>query len=442
MYGERDIDMKLQKKFFNPYGLRARLGLSLAVSAIICIAFFFIINVFFGYIFDHYYETSSFQRAQVQKQFISLQKYIRTNHISTNNLQRLKEWEKEQPVILLELYSGNTCIYNSIYDAPISSLVLDEKQELENIAELYLEDQVVTAFIYSDFTYQHNLIRTGIAIVSSLVLFIILFIRSNTKLIKYICRLNREVQILEGGNLEYNVSEEGNDEITDLARSMNRMKTSLQQQIDAEQKLHLANKQLITEMSHDLRTPLTSILLYLEILKAKRYESQDQLQDYLDKIDIKAHHMKLLSDHLFEYAMSDSTKKQLKPQYVKAAFEPAINTLLSDLRTHGFLVESDIEWNKCFVQVNTEYILRIFENIASNIEKYGQKTAEVRIDTQSTNKYYVFSIMNTYTVPSNKVESNGVGIDIIRNMMLEMDGICNVERSDTTFEITLSFPIK
>ena len=117
------------------------------------------------------------------------------------------------------------------------------------------------------------------------------------------------MQILEGGNLEYEVSVEGNDELTDLANSMNRMRLSFQQQMENEQQLYLANRKLITEMSHDLRTPLTGIMLYLEILRSHRYTTEEELQDYLEKIAAKAHHMKVISDHLFEYSLEHTAEK-------------------------------------------------------------------------------------------------------------------------------------
>lgn len=434
--------MKQKERRFNPYGLRARLGLSLAVSAVACLLVFFVLNAGLGYLFANYYEESDFERIHFERQSESLQSYVSANRISTQNLNLLKKWEKKQPIILLELYADDRCIYSSIYDVPVSSLVLDEGIENQNRANLNLADQQVTAFIYSDFTYRYSVIGTMISIVSALILFIILFFYDNRKLIRYICRLNEEVQILEGGNLEYCMSEEGNDEITDLARSMNRMRQTLQQQMETEQQLHQANRRLITEMSHDLRTPLTGIMLYLEILRSHRYKSEEELQDYLEKIDAKAHHMKLLSDHLFEYSMQDAQQKQLEPQSVEAAFKYAVDSMEDDLAARGFSIEADLEWKNCFVQLNQEFIHRIFENIVSNIEKYAERTAVVRIESVYTDKYCGFSVMNTFSAASTQVESNGVGIESIRNMMKQMNGICSVEQTDTCFEISLLFPMQ
>lgn len=442
MCGERVTDMKQKERRFNPYGLHARLGITLAASALMCILVFLLLNTGLDYMFSNYYERSGFERIHIEKQGKNLQKFITVNKVSSKNLNVLKKWEKKQPVILLELYADDQCIYSSIYDVPVSSLVLNEDIQTQDGMQLDLMDRQVTAYIYSDFTYRFRIIGTFISVITSFVLFILLFFYNNRKLIQYICRLNEEVQILEGGNLEYSVSEEGNDEITDLARSMNRMRITLQQQIENEQKLHQANRQLITEMSHDLRTPLTGIMLYLEILRSRHYDSEDQLQDYLEKIDAKAHHMKLLTDHLFEYSMQDIHQKQLEPQSLDEAFRVAIDSLVDDLKARGFSVETELEWKNCYVQVNPEYIHRIIENIVSNIEKYAEKKAVIRMDMIYIDKFCGFSVMNTISPDTSYVDSNGVGIDSIRTMMEEMKGNCNVEQTDTTFEMTLLFPIQ
>ena len=441
MSGERAIVMKQKKRVFKPYGLRARFALSLGISLLLCGLLFFVLYNVADYYLTDYFERSAFLESHIQKQGESLQEYISENGISSKDLQQLKKWEYRQPLILLELYSDGKCLYSSFYDVPDQELRYDETVGNEDhIISVQLSDTEAIAVLYSDFTYQYYVLGTALSAVLALVLFILLFLRSNRKLIRYICRLNEEVQILEGGNLEYQVSVEGNDEITDLARSMNRMKESFQQQMETEQNLHQANRRLVTEMSHDLRTPLTGMMLYLEILKSHRYTTEEELQDYLEKIDAKAHHMKQLSDHLFEYSLSDTTEERTEPQQMREAFAKIINHLIDDLSAHGFAVVSELTWASCYVDVNREYLRRIFENIASNAVKYAEPAAEILISTIETAQSCGFSVMNTCSVSGSQTESNGIGIESIRTMMRQMNGSCTVEQTETAFEITLLFP--
>ena len=441
MSGEKVIAMRQKKWGFKPYGLRARFAVSLGLSALLCGLLFCALYHAAGYFLTNYFEKSGFQEVRLQKQVENLQEYIRKNNISSKDLQRLKKWEHRQPLLLLEIYSEGKCIYSSFYD--------DSENELrpetgpggkDHMIPLRLADMDVQAVTYSDFTYQYYVTGTALSAIISLILFILLFLRSNRKLIRYICRLNEEIQILEGGNLEYQVSVEGNDEITDLAKSMNRMRESFQQQMETEQALHQANRRLVTEMSHDLRTPLTGMMLYLEILKSRRYASDEELQEYLEKLDGKAHLMKQISDHLFEYSLTEAPEKLTAPQKMQDAFKPVLSSFKDELSAHGFSVVSEIVWTPCYIKVSDEFIRRIFDNIVSNIVKYAEPSAEITVCTADTGHYCGFSFMNICSSSAGQTESNGIGIESIRTMMRKMNGLCTVEQTESAFEITLLFP--
>lgn len=433
--------MKLKKQFSRPYGLRTQFILSTVISALFCCLLFSGMYYSVNHFLTSYFAESDFELKHIKKQGKNLQKYVNEHHISSENLSELKDWEHKQPVILLELYDGKECIYSSFYDGGGSVFPYEEENGIrENMAAVQLADIPVMAVMYSDFTYQYYVLGMALSIVLSLLVFIFLFLRSNRKLIRYICRLNEEVQILEGGNLDYEVSVEGNDEITDLAKSMNRMRESFRSQMESEVKLHQANRQLVTEMSHDLRTPLTSIMLYLEILRSHRYSSEAELQDYLGKIDAKAHHMKAISDHLFEYSLETPHEKQNEPMEVEWALSPSLKSFADDLNARGFSIITDTTWNSCFIQINQEYMQRIFENIISNIVKYADPSADIVVSTFDSGKYFGLTVLNVCASETTQVESNGIGIESIRSMMQQMRGVCMVEQTDTIFEITLLFP--
>lgn len=434
--------MKQKKPAFKLYGLRARFAISLVASALFCALVFLALYCLTNMFLANYFRQSGFTEVHIRRQGESLQDFISENGISSTNLDELKKWEYKQPLILLEIYSGEKCIYSSFYEGPekkIFKYIADYKDE-EHSVSIRLADTDASAVLYSDFTYQYYVIGTVVPAIFALVLFIFLFLLGSRKLIGYICRLNEEVQILEGGNLEYQVSVEGNDEITELAKSMNRMRESFQQQMETEQALHRANKQLITEMSHDLRTPLTGIMLYLEILRSRRYTNEEELQDYLEKIDAKAHHMKQLSDHLFEYSLESSKGNKLELKKMQGAFSDVLESVRDDLSERGFSLVLELNWPPCFIEVNDEYIRRIFENIASNAVKYAEPSAAIMISTIDMVTYCGLSVLNACALPSLHVKSNGIGIESIRSMMREMNGVCAVEQADTAFEISLLFP--
>ena len=433
--------MKQRERLHRPYGLRAHFALSLGVSIIICSLLFLLLYSIADVFLTDYFFQSEYNETRIQKQGESLQAYISKNKISSKELGKIKKWERRQPLIFLEMFFDGKCIYNSIYDIPEVELEGDfESWYKDYVFPIQLEDKQVQAILYSDFTYQYYVFGTSASAVVAVIVFVALFLISTRRLINYICRLNEEVQILEGGNLEYQVSVEGNDEVTDLAKSMDRMRQSFQQQLEKEQTLHLANKRLVTEMSHDLRTPLTGMMLYLEILRSHRYTTDQELQGYLEKIELKAQHMKQLTDHLFAYSLKEVSETKQKLQSLQEAFSGVLNRFEEDLSIQGFTVVSERVWLPYFVDVNNEYIQRIFENMVSNIVKYAEPTADIIISELNRDQFCGFSVINTIANPDCHTESNGIGIESIRTMMKQMKGQCLVEQTEAAFEITLLFP--
>ncbi len=433
--------MKPKKRLFSIYGLKNRFIITILLSIILCSAVFCVLHYSTEYFLEYYFDSSDFRERQFDSQIQSLQDYVTKNSLSSSDLGKLRQWERRQPIILFEMYSGRDCIYSSFYDTSMDafSSILDFEGQ-SNIAPVKLADTTATAIIYSDFTYRYYVICTVLSLAAALVLFFFLMLNSNRRTIRYICRLNEEVQILEGGDLDYMISVEGNDEITDLAKSMNLMKESFRQQMEEEQQLHNANTQLITRLSHDLRTPLTGIMLFLEIIMSGRYSDEKELKSYLEKIKEKTDLVKKLSDHLFDHSVSDTQPVKPESMDMKVAFGDAVDGLVSDLKAYGFSTVTGLVWSSCRVSVIPVYVHRIFENVASNIMKYADSTLDVSIETVDNERYCGFSILNACGGIRSDVRSSRVGINSIRCMMQDMGGICMAEKSDSVFEMVLLFP--
>jgi len=425
----------------NSYGLKRHFALRAFLSLSVCVALFLVLYYLLALIGDGISQKSGFTQTRISAQAKSLQKYVDDNHVSSDNVELLRKWEKRQPILFFEVYKDSVCIYSSAYQYDEYSISVYFEEGSTYILQLKLEDGPVNVCLLSDFTYQFYLFGTVLAVVISLALFIALIIIGNRKLIRYVCRLNDEVQILEGGNLEYKVSVEGNDELTDLARSMNQMRTSMLNRMEEERLLEESNKRLVTEMSHDLRTPLTGMLLYLEILRTHRYSSEEELQDYLLKIEEKAHHLKMISDNLFEYSTQKTMPKTCVPMLMERAFRKSLEGFVSDLESRGFSVSSAVDWEECFVVSEDDYVLRILENISSNIAKYAEPGSEVHIESIVSGGHCGFSIMNVCARNVLDVESHGIGIESICSMMEKMKGKCSIERTDEMFEMTLLFTV-
>ncbi|PHD49460.1 two-component sensor histidine kinase, partial [Bacillus toyonensis] len=140
--------------------------------------------------------------------------------------------------------------------------------------------------------------------------FIIIFLILVRKKIVYLKLISDNVNDIANGKLGLTIEIEGKDELTQLAQNINYMSKELENTFEQERRLERTKNELITNVSHDLRTPLTSIIGYVDLLKRGQYDSKAQLQEYLETTYLKSQRLKYLIDELFEYTrLSDNDAK-------------------------------------------------------------------------------------------------------------------------------------
>ena len=91
-----------------------------------------------------------------------------------------------------------------------------------------------------------------------------------------ILKLSDEIAILEGGSLDYSITVKGKDELAMLAEGIENMRIAFQSLLNQEMEMMKENQRIVTEMSHDIRTPVTAIMLYSEILQKEQYKTEEQ----------------------------------------------------------------------------------------------------------------------------------------------------------------------
>ena len=435
--------MRQTRRISKPYGLRARFAVSIIVAALISFAVFWILFMIKDYMISSYFNDPSVQTKIMNKRVAEFQEYVTDNDISSADLSALKKWEKSQPLILLELYDAKDLVYSSYYhiDGVIEEYINNNNglTDRNNIYDIEFTDKHLSAVMYMDVSYKYYILGNAIAFMMAIILFMFLFIRSNREIIRYVIILGKDVQIIEGGNLDYEVSVEGNDELTDLAKSMNRMRESFKDQLLTEQQLHNANSRLITEMSHDLRTPLTGLMLYTEILKSGKYNDEDELREYLEKIDGKARVLKHLSDNLFEYAVDSNRTTKNQTEDSQKALSDFVGEIIGDLEVEGFMVDKKLEWKSAKIKVDSELLERISGNIVSNILRYADKSSPVIIESLYSNDYCGISFLNKLGEIQENSDSHGIGLSSVKSMMEQMCGKCSAEQTDDAFDLSLLF---
>lgn len=225
--------------------------------------------------------------------------------------------------------------------------------------------------IYEDQFYNYAMLAE---LVLSFILFLLLVLFGIRSKMAYILKLSDEVEILEGGSLDYKITIKG--------------------------------------------------------------------KEYVEKIDRKARRMKQLTDHLFEYSLTAGEEEvQLEePETCETLFYDLFSETCSYLEQQGFEVSFQVEWPQSRLRISTDYVMRIMDNLTSNIMKYADTSMPVAVSAVEEGSMVGFLFENKVKKPEEETESNGIGIQSVKNMMAKMRGKCMTEQEGERFRVLLLFP--
>lgn len=268
--------------------------------------------------------------------------------------------------------------------------------------------------------------------------------------IPYICHvlrrissLSRETEVLMGGDLEHSIRAEGRDELAQLGESLEGMRRSVRERIAGEREALQANTQLITSLSHDLRTPLTKLMGYLEILNYHRYGTEQERDAYLRRATDTAIQLKKMGDQLFSrFQVEREEGTAGAPELVDGA--ELLSQILSeqcyDLQREDFTVEQDVFDQAFLLRVRTDDILRVFDNLFSNLKKYADQTRPIRFFTADEEGAVKIRIENAIAKTPNRADSHGIGLPTAAVLMERCGGRLETARQGGTYRCTLTFP--
>ena len=181
-------------------------------------------------------------------------------------------------------------------------------------------------------------------IVLSAALMVLIVTLGIRRTVRYIDILKEECDILGCGDLDYQITVKGRNELSMLAAGLDNMRRALKEISEKEEELSLANRRIITEMSHDLRTPLTSLLIYTGILEKMEITDLEQMRKYISKINKKAQQIKCLSDNIFKYALStekSGTELEEPATFLEIFYDP-LSEAVAYLTEQGYIIKTDL----------------------------------------------------------------------------------------------------
>ena len=323
-----------------------------------------------------------------------------------------------------------------------------------------LEIKLIDIAISAILTYFIVIIIKG-SIIVALGLFTIFYLLIKTyRRNKSLENIINETEIMANGDLDrlINVEEEG--DIKRLADNINSISKQLKDRTIEERKAQQTKTDLITNVSHDLRTPLTSIMGYLEIIDSDKYEDEVRLRYYANIAYEKSKSLNLLINDLFELTKMQNNTVNLDKKKINLVELLGQVVAYFECQFKNSDMESRVDFSedKLIVKADAEKLVRAFENLLSNAIKYGKEGRYIDVITKLEDNMAVIQVINYgkfissvdlphifdrfYRVEKSRnsdIGGSGLGLAITKNIIELHEGTIEAysDNSKTIFEVRL-----
>ena len=252
----------------------------------------------------------------------------------------------------------------------------------------------VTSYVTENYLLAMNMIY--IVVLLGIAVFLLVFTLFVNKKVKYIKFLSSEVKVIKDEDFGKTIEVRGQDELAELCSSINNMSLELREKIDNEKKIEQNKNELITNVSHDLRTPLTSILGYVDLLKQNGFEDKEKFVEYISIIDERSKSLNTLINELFEYTKLNS--HDIKLNYSTVEICSLVEQLSGEysliFKKEGLELISEIPEEDIFVDIDIQMIVRALENLLINAKKYSVRNSQVLVKLLQESNDIVISVEN------------------------------------------------
>ena len=274
-----------------------------------------------------------------------------------------------------------------------------------------LQDAIFeTKFIFSQnldndlFWSGRNFIIPIFLIVDALVLYWRLHQRYKQMQLRHIIS---ELHYIAEGNYDYRIPFELKGDLNRIIQSINGLVDSTMMAIEEERKIEQSKDELITNVSHDIRTPLTSIIGYLGLIEDKQYHSEEELLKYTHTAFMKAKQMKSLVEDLFEYTKVRQSSVPI--YYITFDMVQLVEQLAVDFELEaakkGIEIIVQANQKQIMMEGDTEKIVRVFNNLISNALKYGKGATQIVVDLEQISQEVIITVKNNgQMIPQKSLE--------------------------------------
>ena len=270
-------------------------------------------------------------------------------------------------------------------------------------------------------------------------------------------KIQEGAKLMRDGNLHHQINIDGIGELATLATNINGINENFKQAVHNEIKNERMKTELITNVSHDIRTPLTSLITYTDLLKTET--DPEKMKEYIDILDQKSKRLKVLTDDLFAAAKASSgdIPVELQTIDVVALVNQGIGEVSEQISEKNFVFKLNYQEESMYVHADGKLLWRSVENILSNIFNYGLEGSRVYIDiTYEVDQVLIsFKNISKYELnisedelmerfkrgdESRSSQGSGLGLSITKSLIENQNGDFKISIDGDLFKSMIYLP--
>lgn len=312
----------------------------------------------------------------------------------------------------------------------------------------------ISGFVLS---IENNMRYFPLALTAYILLYILFMPRYIIGKIRYLNKIIQGTEAITAGDLNYSIDEKGRGNLNKLAVNVNNMRKSFKNSLESEMKSERLKSELITNVSHDLKTPLTSIINYIDLLK-KEDISRVEMGEYISILDRKSQRLKVIIEDLFEASKiaSGSVELNIETLDVISLLNQALAEFDEKIKEASLEFKANYPNHKVYIDLDGKKTWRVFENLIGNILKYSQKNTRVYIDVieKESSVYIVMKNISAFELnfdvdeiferfkrgdQSRSTEGSGLGLAIAKSIVEMQGGRLTIQIDGDLFKSIIEF---
>lgn len=381
---------------------------------------------------------------------------VREEGVVSDDLSPVASWVENQSYVYLLIYDGDTLVFRSDEAALDGAIGLTVTYPTEEELYAFAMQNEPTSMDFGDKTLRCHIAEFSeyfyydmanlFSVVAAIIVLAFILILYFQRVTWRISRLARDVSTVSGGDMNHRIrSDEKQDEISRLCENVENMRASIVLTLEKEREAINANTDLITSMSHDIRTPLTVLLGYLDVMKMQA--GDETMRQYIRSSEQTALRLKKLSDDMFQYFLVFSGEENdlaLQDYDGRTLLSQMLSEHIILLRESGFTVETEypdtLLHDAPSIRTDAPHCMRIVDNVFSNITKYTAKEEPILLRFGEDKTSVSVEFRNAIRADADLAESTGIGLKTCARIAKLLRCEFTTEEQDGYFTARLVLP--